>query len=896
VNPTPGEPVYRLLLRLYPSEFRRRYEPELLAFYRERRRGSGTGARAGILRWCRILSDLVRSAAAEHGAAILTRLTAPNRPEHRMDTLWQDLRMALRGLGRAPAFTAVVLVTLALGIGANAAIFSVVNAVLLRPLPYDHAGRMLVLWHSNQAGRTGNAVAPPEYFDLKEQSRAFDRVVPIRPQASTITGDGAEPERLQGYVVTPEFFETLGARPALGRDFRPEDGVPGAERVILLSDALWRRRFGADSGVLGRRVTIAGFPRLIVGVMPPGVRFPDAPVGFLRQRADLWIPSSYESLRGDERGNQFIGAMARIRDGVGETQAIADLDQISARFRAAFPARYGAAAVKGWRLDTVPLVDQMVGAVRPALLVLVGAVGLVLLIACVNVANLLLARGTLRQRDVAVRLALGADRGRLVRQMLTESTLLSLGGGALGVLLAWAGVPLLLQLDRGNIPRLDGAGLSTTVVGFAVLVSLATGILVGMVPAFQHSRSNLGSALTEGTRGSSDGRGKRRLRSSLVAAQIAMALVILVGAGLLGRSFAALHRVDPGLDPAGAITLQLNLPGARYDSATKVLAFYERVLPAIAAIPGVTAAAAVTPLPLSGQGWSGSIDVEGLVVNPGDPEPHAEYSVATPGYFRAAGIEMLAGRDFAPQDVRGGPGVVVVDERLAEKYWPDQSALGKRLNTGERDWSTVIGVVRHVYRAGPGDEGEPQLYKPLTQHTEWGMAIVVRTGGEPAGLAGALRREVNAADPDLPTAQVRTMEDLMSQATARQRFNLLMLGVFALVALGLASVGLYGVMSYLVAQRTREIGIRIALGGQPGQVWRIVVRESLLIAGAGLLAGTAISLALSRVVQGLLFGVSATDLTTYVAISGLLLFVAALAAFGPARRATRVDPLVALRE
>jgi putative ABC transport system permease protein len=895
MKPRLGERVYRLLLLVYPGRFRHRYREEMVAFYRDRRAAAGTGTAARLRLWGRLITDVFATAAAEHGAGLMSRFTRSSRRERTMETLWQDLRLAIRGLLRAPVYTTIVLLTLALGIGATAAIFSVVHAVLLKPLPYRHADRIVVLWHSNSTGRTYNSTSPPEYFDLKEQLRAFDAVVAIRGQSSTILGDGGEPERLSAYVVAPEIFDMLGAGPAQGRGFRAGDGLPGAEKVILISDALWRRRFGGDPAILSRKVNIAGFTRTIIGVMPAGVSFPDVPVGFLRDRADLWIPSNYESLRGDSRGNQFIAVLARQKSGTSAAAARTDLDLVSGRLRAAFPDRYGEQTVKGWRFTSVPLRDQMVGSVRPALLVLAGAVGLVLLIACVNVANLMLARGALRQRDVAVRLALGADRPRLVRQLLTESTVLSLAGGTLGVLLASIGVPLLLRLDRGNIPRMDGTELSSAVLAFSLGVSLLTGLLVGIAPALAQSRTDLRGALGEGARGASDGRGRRRLRSALVAAQMAMALVILVGAGLLGRSFAALQQVEPGLDPGGVLSIKLNLPRAKYDSSFKISAFFDRLASEATRIPGVTAASAINPLPLGGEGWSGSIEVEGLVVRQGEPEPHAEYSVAMPGYFRTLGIPLKAGREFSATDVARAPLVGIVDERLAQKYWPGESPIGKRFKGGD-DWTTIVGVVGHVYRAGPTEEGEGQIYMPLAQYTQSAMAVVLHTDGDPGALAGGLRQTVRALDPDLPTAQIVTMDELVVRATARQRFNMLMLSVFAMVALGLASVGLYGVMSFLVAQRTREIGIRIALGGKPGDVRRMVIRESLVISVSGLLAGAAISLSLSPAVRGLLFGVTPTDLPTYLSISVLLLLVAAIAAYGPARRATRVDPLVALRE
>ena len=529
---------------------------------------------------------------------------------------------------------------------------------------------------------------------------------------------------------------------------------------------------------------------------------------------------------------------------------------------------------------------------------LAGAVGLVLLIACVNVANLLLARGALRQREMAVRIAIGAGRFRLVRQLLTESVILGLLGGVLGVLLAWVGTRALVGLAAGNIPRIDGATMSVTVLVFSLAISLATGLFVGLFPALQQSTSDLRGSLSEGTRGAGDGRGRRRLRTSLVIAQVAMALVLLIGAGLLGRSFLALQRVDTGFTPDSVVAMQLTLRGAQYDTRAKAAAFFDRLRPEIASLPGVSEASMVYPLPMSGEGWSGSYQVEGEPSGPNDPSPHGERAVTMPGYFRLMRIGLVAGRDFAPSDAPGAPRVLIIDERLAERHWPGQSALGKRINVtgGENDWVTVVGVVRHVHNSGPQTEGEPQLYFPLAQSPQSIMFVVARTSTPPAGLMPALRRTVRALDADLPVTNLRSVSDIVSAALSPQRFNTLLLAVFALAALTLASVGLYGVMSYLVSQRTREIGVRVALGALPSEVRGLVVRESLFIAVAGLGLGVAASLALSRVVSGLLYGVEPVDWPTYVAITALLLVVALTAAYGPARRATRIDPVAALRE
>jgi len=820
----------------------------------------------------------------------------------RRTELRQELRMdawyALRALRKNPLFTAIAVLTIAVAIGANTAIFSVVNAVLLSPLPYDHAGRTVVLWNDYAPGLSHAAISPPEYFDIREQSRAFDATSPIRPQRSAITGDGSDPEWLNAYVVAPNFFDLLGTRPLLGRGFRASDGAADAASVIVLSHGLWMRRFGGDPAVLDRTVTIAGRTRTIVGVMPPGVRFPDAPIGFLRERADLWIASTFEQLRGDERGNQYLGVIARTQPGVTDAQLRADFAAIEKRFQAEFPSRYAPPSVPNWSLAAVPVRDMMIGDVKRTLAVLAGAVGLVLLIACVNVANLLLARGALRQREMAVRMAIGAGRFRLVRQLLTESVILGLLGGALGIALAWVGRRALVALAAGNIPRLDGASMNLTVLLFSFGVSIVAGLLVGLFPALQQSTGDLRSTLSEGARGSGDGRARRRLRTSLVVAQVAMALVLLIGAGLLGRSFLALQRVDTGFTADSVVAMQVALRGAKYDTRAKVVGLFDRLGPEVAGLPGVSDASLIYPLPMSGEGWSGTYRVDGEPSGPTDPQPHGEYAVSTPGYFKLMRIGLVAGRDFAGSDAADAPGVVVVDERLAARHWPGQSALGRRINVTGRDgdWRTVIGVVRHVYTAGPQEEGEPQLYFPLAQWPQSLMFVVARTTTPPTALTPSLRRAVRALDPDLPVTNLRSVSDIASAALSRQRFNTLLLAVFALAALALASVGLYGVMSYLVSQRTREIGVRVALGALPNEVRGLVVRESLLIAAGGVVVGVAASLALSRVVAGLLYGVMPVDVPTYASITGLLLLVALSAAYGPARRATRIDPVTALRE
>ena len=812
--------------------------------------------------------------------------------------LRQDTVFALRGFRRAPLFTAVALTTIAIGVGANTAIFSVVNTVLLRPLPYANAHRIVTLnngYRGNELQKT--AVSTPELFDFRETFKSLDAIAGIRPASVTLTGAG-EPEPLNAIVTTPNLFDILGERAALGRTFLPTDGAPNEAQVAILSHALWQRRFGGDSGIVGRQIVVNDIPRTVVGVMREGMRFPDAPVGYASARSDLWIANNGEAARTpNQRGNQNLVIVARMAPGA--TPAALERDRIAtvARFKREIPDRYAQAGSDEWTIVTSTLRDEMVGTVRPALLMFTAAVAIVLLIACVNVANLLLARTALRQRELAVRLALGASKARLLRQLLTESTILALLGGVVGVAIAAVAIRALRVHGVVEMPQLDGARMDLTVLAFSFGVSALAGVLIGVVPALQPSATP-GLVLGAATRGASGGLARRRLRTTLVVAQVALALVVLNAAGLLGRSFVALQRVEPGFDPRGVMSAYVSLPrraGGPYDSAQKVNAFYERLTADLASIPGVTSVGGIYPLPVSSDRWSSSFDVEGYPA--GSEPPHAEMAAAMPGYFRTMGIP-LRGRDFTPDDRQGRPRTVIVDEDLARKYWPNEDAIGKRISRdgSEDSWMTIIGVAGHVRRDGPAKASEPQVYLPYLQSPQGMLYAVVKTSLPPASLAVPMRQVVRSIDANLPVAKQRAVADLLHDSIARQRFSLVLIGLFALAALALASIGLYGVMAYLVAQRMREIGIRVALGGRPGDVRGMIMKESLAIAAVGLVIGLIGSLALSRALTGMLFEIKPTDPVTYVSIAALLLVVASLAAFGPARRATRVDPLTALRD
>jgi len=821
--------------------------------------------------------------------------------------LRQDVIYAWRVMRNAPAFTLTALLTIAMGIGATTAIFSIVNTVLFRGAPYPNANRIGVIWNSYSAtGLSEAAVAAAEFADIRDTSQAFDGVAALRPQTTSLSGEctgggsPCEPERITAYLVSPNLFDLLGVMPGQGRPFSVADGVTGAPRVVLLSDSLWRRRFGGDAAIVGRTITVGALPRTVIGVMPPGVKFPDAPIGFLRMPADLWVPYGWEQSRTDNRGNQVLGVLARRRSGVSQERAQADLDTIAAGFRQRFPDRYAEADVK-WRLKAVPINEQIVGDVRTSLLVLLGAVSVVLLITCANVANLMLARGTVRRRELAVRSALGADRARLVRQLLVETGVLVAAGGALGIALALAAIKGLVALDAGNIPLLELAGLDVTVLMFAVVVTMVTGLLVGVAPAFRHATADPQRALAGADRAPGDSSIRNRLRRVLVIAEVTLAVVVLVGAGLLLRSFARMVSVPTGFEPADTVVAQLALPRAKYDSEAKILAFQRDFLDRLRALPGASGASAVYPLPMSGDGWSGTVIVESQPAESGLPEPHAEYSVVMPGYFATLRIPVVEGRDFTSADQAGAMRVAIVDDQFARRYWPGESAIGKRvtpfgrLPPGDTRWSTVIGVVGHVRRGGPRIESEPQFYLPALQAPELTLYFVVRTTGGEAPLLSAIRDTVRALDPQLPIARLSSTTALVGRVLARDRFNMLLLSSFGAVALAIAAVGLYGLLAFLVTQRTREIGIRLALGGRPGRVLRGVLGEGLILAAIGLALGCAVAAFAAPALGNLLYAVEPTDPLTYAGIVVVLLAVAGAASYLPARRATRIDAATVLR-
>jgi predicted permease len=814
-----------------------------------------------------------------------------------VDEIRQDVRFGMRLLRRTPLFTVMALLTLAIGVGAVTTIFSVVEAVLLRGLPYPNAGRMVVIANSSGPAKTNRtAVAAAEFADYQSMSRTMDAVAAVRPSPTAISGGcDAGPacgaEQITAYAASPDFLTMLGAKTVAGRGLQPADTTSDAPLVAVLSYALWQRRYAGDTSVVGRTITLGGRPRIVVGVLASSVRFPDAPVAYLRDRADVWVPVAWEQFATDSRGNQYLAVFGRMRPGSTMRDVRGDFDAIAARFRQDYPDRY--TRNPNWHIAVSSMLDDMVGDARPVLLLLFASVGVILMLACANIATLMLARGEVRARELAVRAALGAGRRRIAQQLLTESVVLAIGGGALGVLLAVIAVPRLAALDPGGIPRFETASIDVTVLAFSLAVALGAGAMFGLVPAFRFSETDLHSALGFGAR--SITRLRRRARNVLISAEVGLAVIVLVMSGLLVRTVVALHRVPVGVETTNVTTFRLSLPALKYDSAYKRAAFQQQVQDALGAIPGVTAAAGIYPLPMSGDGWSGSYDVEGQEV-PGAEPPHAEYAVSLPGYPAAMGIRLLDGRDFTLSDVRGAPTVVMVDETLAHKHWPTESAVGKRLNPNGNpgQWATVIGVVGHVRNAGPVQESEPQIYLPALQRPQSILSFLVR-GQSRGATAREIGDAVSSVDRDVPVAQFRPMGTVVAGAISRQRFLMQIFLGFGLTALGLAAVGLYGVMGYLVTQRSQEIGVRMALGGTRGDVLLLVMREALGITFAGVGVGLAGALVATRFVSHVLFGVTPADVPTYVTIVVVLTLVAVIAAWGPARRAMRVDPVDAIR-
>jgi putative ABC transport system permease protein len=805
-----------------------------------------------------------------------------------MNSLLQDLRYGARMLMKKPGFTLIAVLTLALGIGANTAIFSVVNAVLLRPLAFNEPDRLARLYEENHGHNFfRQSVSAPNFQDWKNQSQFFEHLAAYYNQSWNLTGFD-EPERVSLASVSADFFKALKVEPVMGRTFLPEECKPGGPRLVVLSYGFWQRRFGADPNILGKTLALDSYSFTIIGVMSREAQWP--------AEAQFWTPLRLDFATTGRRG-QFLQVIGRLKPGVSWPQARAEMGTIAERLAREYPGQNS-----GWSVAVVPVTELIVGSIRPALLTLLGAVGFVLLIVCANLANLLLARNASREREVAIRAALGASRWRLIRQHLTESALLAVAGGAMALLLAVWATETLVALSVG-IPRVEEIGIDRRALGFTLAISLLTGLVFGLLPALQISKPNLNESLKEGGRGSS-GFSRHRLRSLLVISEVALSLMLLVGAGLMIKSFRHLRAVDPGFDPERVLSMRLSLSRARYTQPALQAAFSEQLIRGLAAMPGVESVAAIAIRPFTDGYWSNSFAIEGRPPLPAGQFIAADNNRATPDYFRTMSIPLRKGRAFTDRDSAQSSPVVIISETMARRFWPNEDPIDQRLTVpdGGPNPRQIVGIVGDIKHDGlEAIVIRPAMYTPFAQSPQspaQSLTLLVRATGDAASLTGAVRSRVRELDKDMPIDNIVTLSQLVSDSVAQERFSTLLLSIFAAVALLLALVGIYGVMSYAVEQRAHEIGIRLALGAQISDVLRLVVGHGMMLAGAGVGIGVAAALVMAKLISGfsgLLYGVKATDPSTFAVISLLLLAVALMACLIPARRATKVDPMAALR-
>ena len=818
-----------------------------------------------------------------------------------MATLLQDIQYGLRSLLKTPGFTAIALIVLALGIGANTAIFTVVNAVLLRPLPYPDSDRLTMLWETNPRFKIGIDAVPVthgNFMDWREQNTVFEHVSAMGVGRWNLTGSG-EPERISGASVSANFFKLMGTEPALGRGFRDDEETPGAAKVVVISNVLWQQRFASDRNVIGTSMTLDGEPYTIIGVAPEGFNFPRSKelpyfVG-VGTRTDLWRPMTLgDDFVKKSRANHQLCVMAKLKEGVTRARAQSEMTAIADRLERSYPDGNQGIGVK-----VVPLNEQVVGNVRPALLILQGAVALVLLIACANVANLMLSRSAARRKEIAIRTALGATRAHIVRQLLTEATLLAMAAAVIGTLLSFWGVGAMLSLSRNTLARAYEISVDARVLGFTVGIAMLTSVLFGLIPALQSSRVNLGEALKEGSRGLAGGRVSNRIRSVLVVSEVALSLVLLIGSGLMIKSLAGLLKVDPGFKADQTVTMNIALIGSKYPGAARQISFFQEVTHRVGSLPGVQSVGLISSAPLSGGVYAGGFSIEGRAATSETDDFVADRRMISAEYFNALAIPLLKGRAFTERDDPTSPGVVVVSESWARRFLPNEDPIEKRIKLGGRDstrpWLSIVGVAGDVRDTAIESEARPCVYIPYPQFPSSGMTLVVRTAVDPTQLIPAIRDEVWAVDKDQPVTDVKTMGEYVADSVSPRRSNAMLLTFFAAVALVLAAVGIYGVIAYSVSQRTQEIGIRLALGARRSDIIRLVVGNGLVLVLTGIVIGLAGAMALTRVLTSLLYGVSATDPVIFAGVSLGLVAVTLLASYIPARRAARVDPMIALR-
>ena len=803
-----------------------------------------------------------------------------------IETAWRDIRFGVRALVYSPIFTVVTVLSLALGIGANTAIFSVVNGLLLRPLPYPESEQIVDVWHTppqqSFPGLDRFSVSPANYLDWKAQSNAFEQMA-IYTYTGLSLSTSNDPLPLIGAAVSSDFFSVLRTNAMQGRTFTPDEEQPGRDQVVVISHGLWQRAFGANPNIVGQTLTLNSRSFTVVGIMPAGFQLP--------READLWVPLAWDDKERQTRSIHDYIVIARLKQNVSLPQAQAEMSTISTRLEQQYPEENS-----GWGAVVIPLREDLVGDIRTALLVLFSAVGFVLLIACANVANLMLARGANRQKEIAVRIALGAGRARLVRQLLTESVLLAVTGGVLGLLLAVWGSRMLVRL--GSLPNSGDIGIDTWALGFTLLVSFAAGIIIGIVPALQFTKSSLSETLKQGSGRTGGSPMKQHTRKALVVSEVALSLVLLIGAGLMIRSFWKLQNVDPGFDTSNALTMSVALTPIRYSEPHQQLAFLDRAMEQIRAVPGVVSVGTTTTIPLAGGGSTQPFSIEGRPTGTIAEQPMAQTRYISPDYFKAIGIPLRQGRFFSDQDRDNSVPVIIISEAMARRFWPGENPIGKRLTPsfhskeGARE---IVGVVGDVKARGLDSDASTMMYLPYKQAPRPFMSFVVRTSSNPESLVQPVSRAIYSIDKEQALTDVQTMDQVLMQSLSDRRFNMTLLLTFAGVALVLAAVGVYGVMNYTVTLRRRELGIRMALGAKASDVLRLVLRQGLTLTLIGVGAGLISAYALTRLMASLLYGVTATDYLTFASVSAVLIVVGLAASFVPARRATKVDPTIALR-